>query len=369
MPRSTRGMRGLGLLALGLMAALALLVLVVSLARSVDPDPLPPVDATVMPVDRNEVDASTPTQSPGDAASPRRSGEKRSSVVLRVSWGGRPGQLGRRGGEEANLEAPMALAVERGEIVVLDQVNRRVERFRHGQRIKTMPLGSDFGQDLALGPDGKSAILDRLGANEVSVYGEDGSWLGDLPLGPAHVDKGDATGVFSDELGIYVERGHGGVVRIADAQGRSQPAEELPGRPTRDGRLLISAAIVDRAQGLVAVHAFDRSSLAKQWTCVASLGTPPLQLLLLDSDGLGRVYLGAGVGRGDPRPPYAIVDQELIVVRIDARGEVNGLLRLPPLTAPDEMLRPVAIDDQGIIYVMRPDETGLTVERYEFPPG
>ena len=70
------------------------------------------------------------------------------------------------------------------------------------------------------------------------------------------------TGVFADDKGVYVEREHTALVRIADGQGRSDPGrEELPGRPTRDGRLFIAASIADRAGGLASVRAFDRATL------------------------------------------------------------------------------------------------------------
>src|SRR5262245_33049182 len=50
--------------------------------------------------------------------------------VIDARWGSAPGQLGRRRGSEEAPEGPMSFAVgPGGDVLVLDQVNARVQRF------------------------------------------------------------------------------------------------------------------------------------------------------------------------------------------------------------------------------------------------
>ena len=104
-------------------------------------------------------------------------------------------------------------------------------------------------QDLALGPEGRMVLLDRFVDRGIQVYGPDGQLLNDVPLS-GKTELGSLTGVFADERGIYVEREHGMVQRVADANGnRTSGDRELPGRPSRDGQLVIAAAMLDRQSG------------------------------------------------------------------------------------------------------------------------
>src|SRR5205823_162122 len=98
--------------------------------------------------------------------------------------------------------------------------------------------------------------------------------------------------------GIYVERDHEAVVRIADAAGHSDPnRRELAGRPSRDGRLLLAAEIADAGAGDVLVSAVDRASGQPAWKQPIHLGVPIVHIITLDSDAAGLVYLAVDVGR------------------------------------------------------------------------
>lgn len=315
--------------------------------------------------------ASAPGAAAGPAAgapapAPRAAGE----VVLRGTWGSQAGQFGRKRDPESNPEAPMALAAgEHGEYTVVDQVNRRIERFRGGERTGSIALGGDTIQDVALGAGGRVAVLDRMVDKNVQIYGPDGKLQNEIPLqSDAIKEPGDVTGVFADEHGVYVERGHGTVVRIADGTGaRAEVPAELPGRPTRDGTLYVSAALLDRASGQVVVKAVTRASGQPAWQQVVQFGAPVLHLLLLDSDRQGRVYLGATTGHEDDSPPYRILDESIQVVRLGSGGTERGRLSLPPQPEADESFRPLSVDADGTVYVMSPRSEGLIIARYPFP--
>jgi hypothetical protein len=181
-------------------------------------------------------------------------------------------------------------------------------------------------------------------------------------------EGGGVTGLFADDNGIYVERDHEAVVRIADANGVADPNRpELVGRPSRDGRLLLSAAIGDPMTGEIQVSAVDRSSGQPAWQQTLHLAVPVIHIVTLDSDRQGMVYVAVDVGREAPTPPYPILDERIVIARLGSGGAPRGLLEVPPLPTADESFRPITVDDDGTIYVMAAGDGSLAVTRYVFP--
>ena len=289
------------------------------------------------------------------------------SVVVQGSWGGGLGQFGRKKAAESSPEGPMGLSVAPdGSVLIVDQVNRRIERYRDGKPVSTTPIGGDTVQDLALLPEGRLAVLDRFVDKGVQIYESDGRLLNDVVLG-GQTELGSLTGVFADASGVYIEREHGLVLRIADASGNRVTKErELPGRPSRDGQLVISAALLERQSGQFLVRAIDRVKGSPVWERVIQLPTPILHMVMLDSDKQGRIYAAAVTALEEQVPPYRLTDEALFAVQLGRDGSERGRLKLPPLHGSDETFRPVSVGDDGSLYVMRSSESGLTVTRYVF---
>jgi len=291
-------------------------------------------------------------------------------VVVSGKWGSQPGEFGRRADPESNPEGPMALvAGPHGEVDVVDQINRRVQRFKDGKPVGAISIGGDTVQDAVAGKDGRTLLLDRLADRNVQVYGADGKLQNELPIvGKGVPEGGGVTGLFSDDDGIYVEREHGSVVRVADANGAADPNRpELPGRPSRDGHLLLQAQLGDRMSGEITVRASDRASGQPAWTQQLSMGAMVLHIITLDSDRQGMAYLAVDVGRESPQPPYAITDERVVVLRLGSGGAPRGSITIPPFGSADETFRPIAIDDDGSVLVMTSGPQGLVVTRYQFP--
>jgi hypothetical protein len=312
--------------------------------------------------------SSAPSFGSVPAAAHGSSSSKASAGVVAIAgaWGSQPGEFGRRKDQEANPEAPMALAAVSGnQLVLLDQVNRRVQRFRDGKPAGSIAIGGDTVQDVALGSDGQTVLLDRLMDKNVQVYDANGKLLNEVPLKGKGIDEaGDVTGVFTDSKGIYAEREHGSVVRIADANGNSDPDRpELLGRPSRDGRLLLQAEILRRS-GQIMVRATDRATSELRWARTLSTGTPILHVMMLDSDRRGRVYVA--VALGNENAAHEIVDEHVAVFRLADNGTPTGTLRLPAMTEADESFRPISVSDDGAIFAMMPGPNGLVVTRYDF---
>jgi hypothetical protein len=286
-------------------------------------------------------------------------------LVINSSWGAEPGQLGHRPARESNPEGPMSLAVsDSGDILVLDQVNQRVQRFApDGTHSSSIPIGSSTAQDLTVDEKGRTLVLDRLGQPGVEVFDADGKPAGRLELLMDQVKEGGGiTGLFTTDDGVYVEVENEDLVPVgktADTSGT------MPGRPTRDGRLFLRAGIIDRQSGRVYVQAHDQNKKLV-WELPINLTLPVLHILLLDSDGQGRAYLGAEVGIEDPTT-HDYSDLATAVVRISTKGRLDGSLWLPPSTSSgDESFRPLVVDNDGTLYHMVPSEQGVQVTTYTF---
>src|SRR6185436_18262298 len=157
---------------------------------------------------------------------------------------------------------------------------------------------------------------------------------------------------------------HSQLVRIAFAAAHSDAERPTaPGRPSRDGRQYLSAAIADRAAGTALVRGLLENG-DPRWQELVSLGAPLLYLSLLDSDGAGNVYLAGHTGRESPQPPYPIVDEKLIIIGLGPEGAPRGLIELPAAPPAAESFRELAIGDDGTIYRMMLGEGGVVIETY-----
>jgi hypothetical protein len=285
-------------------------------------------------------------------------------------WGAEPGQVGRRGGE-GNPEGPMSLAVGAGgDLWVLDQVNGRLQRFRRdGTFDGKHDIGPDTAQDVLALPDGRLAVLDRLGEAEILLYDQAGALQGAVPLvGGPITEGGGVTGMFADANGLYVEREHTELVRVAGPDGKPDPDRPTdPGRPTRDGTMFLAAFLADARAGTAVIRAFDRDARLV-WQRQATFPAQIIHLVLLDSDQRGHAYLGALVAREGPAPDFELADAATIVVRlVQADGADAGSLRLPASDQADEVFRELVVTDEGELLQMLVTAEGVQVVRYEFP--
>jgi hypothetical protein len=310
--------------------------------------------------------AATPTgQMVRQIAAPARAAGR---VVVRAAWGSGPGQLGRRKDPESAPEGPMSLIADRrGDVLVLDQINHRIQRWSPaGAPLPPIAINGDTGQDFALGKNGTVIVLDRLAEQNLQFYAADGRPLGEVALRGAGIPEGGGTtGLFTDEDGnAWVEREHGPLTRVATADGNSDPARpSLPGRPSRDGRDFLSGAIADRAAGTAIVRALDAAG-QPLWQATVAFGAPLLYIVLLDSDAAGNVYVGAHVGHESTAPPYAIVDEQVIIAGLGPDGATRGALALPAAPSEEEAFREFTVGDDGTIYRMLRSEAGVVVEAY-----
>lgn len=287
-------------------------------------------------------------------------------VFARARWGSGPGELGRSRPDEANPEAPMSLAGTGDGLVVLDQVNRRLVRFGpDGAPTGTTPLTMSEPQDLAIAPDGTTAVLDRLVDHTVTVLSPDGESLGTLPVeGEGIPEGGGVTAVVVDQGDVFVERENGPLVRIGDLHGNvAQTRDEIPGRPTKDGLSFILAGLIEAPAGRFYVTSIARDTGEHRYTRELTVPLILRQILMLDTDNAGIIYVAVAGA------PYGATSEEqeegLLLCLSPADGSTIGSAVLPPNTDPDETMRDmIVLPTGGVLYSIRSDE-GVAVQRFD----
>jgi hypothetical protein len=280
---------------------------------------------------------------------------------MKLGWGTGDNQLGHERRQEGDAEGPMSLATDKdGNALVLDQVNGRIVKIGpDGKTRATIKLPVTAAQDLAVGDDGKMAVLDRLSDKTVAIMGPDGKVIGNLPLeGQGVAESGGVTGVFMDGNDVYAEYEHGSLVLLGDTSGNAAADRtEIPGRPSRDGKTIWSAGITDGPAGRLWLSAVDRATMQNRFTRELGMGMPVRTIVLLDTDKQGVVYLGADVEAGQ--------EAVLLTCFAPTDGHALGSVELPANTMPEESMRDFAVlDDGGVLYAHRTD-AGVTIGRYD----
>ncbi|OJT26619.1 hypothetical protein BO221_00825 [Archangium sp. Cb G35] len=304
----------------------------------------------------------------GEGASPSAPSNRAPGVIAELGWGSGSSQLGRDRPQEANPEAPMSLAVTPlGDVVVLDQLNGRLVRIgQDGKVLGTTPITQQTPQDVTVARDGTMLVMDRLRDKSVAIIDpETGTLRGELPLqGQGIPEVGGITGTFVDGDSVYVEREHGALVRIGDLSGTADTTRpEVPGRPTRDGRSYILAAIIERPSGRLLVNAVDRQTNQQRYTREYRVQFPLMYITLLDSDRSGVIYLGVAgelpTGKASPASEPGV--RLFCLDPLD--GKVLGQADLPLNTMPEETFRDFAVlDEGGVVYQYR-TEAGVSLRR------
>ncbi len=284
-------------------------------------------------------------------------------VRFHAAWGTRDDQLGRERLAEGNALGPTSVAADvGGDVYVLDPVNGRlVRRGVDGKVRSTLAVDLRAPEDLAVAADGSMAVLDRHADRQVALYDANGRLNGKLAVTGEHLpDPGEVTGVFVDGDDVYLERRHERLVHVGTTKGKAaEPRTELAGRPSRDGELLLTAAILDAKAGRVVVTAVERASGQPRFRRELALWPFVRAILLLETDGAGVVYFAAEVQRGTATPTVVLSCLEPIT------GTVIGGAVLPANTLPEESLRDLAVLDQGgVVHALRSEE-GVTYTTHQ----
>ncbi|MDB4946589.1 MAG: hypothetical protein JWP97_6123 [Labilithrix sp.] len=243
----------------------------------------------------------------------------------------------------------MSLALAGRDLLILDQVNGRLVRYDKDGRMRGATDTSITVQDVATGKDGTVALIDRLVDKAITVIDPDGKKVGTLPLAGKVAEPGLVTAVVVDGKNVYAEQEHGALVLVGHTDGTpATGTEQLAGRPTRDGALLLTAGIQSAAAGRAYLNAMDRASGTSRFAVQVSFPRPAHAIVLLDSDARGTLYLGLAAGE----PPEAT-----IACLSGQDGRVLGRVTVPLSDTPEESFRDFTVGDDGsIVFAVRGEQ-------------
>jgi hypothetical protein len=279
---------------------------------------------------------------------------------LRLSWGSAEHQVGRTRPSEGNPEAPMSLAFgPDGSLYLVDQVNSRVTvRREDGSFVRSFPI-SRHTQDLAVG-ETSIAALDRHGEKELVLYTKEGVPTKRTPLGS---EGGVFTGVFLSQAspGAWLEREHG-MLRDPFFEGSQK---ELSGRPMKDGKMLVSAWVQAKEEGMVGYSIFEIIAQAPQASFrirnSRTVRIPDLRgIAAVDSDANGVIYLAFERTPQNEKARY-------LLHCLDSKGARLGQLELSVPAYAEEVFREFAVRADGLIAFAHPTETEMVYDYFRCP--
>jgi hypothetical protein len=330
--------------------------------RTSTPTPPLPTDIT----EGSAAEPATPvvsvaTSQPKASPSATAAAPPAANVVIAARWGPGRGELGRSRPQEGNPEGPMSFASAGEDLLVLDQVNRRVVRYDARGAVKDTFKASPTTQDIAVAKDGTIVLLDRLVDKTVRLVDARGRPVGSLTLPADRIpNPGLVTGVFVDGKDVYVEKEHGVLTRIGTTDGRSTDATdaaELTGRPSKDGTLLLMA-VLSAPEARVSLNAFDRALGTLRFARSIPFARPVREIVLLDTGRRGTIYVGATAGS-----PLMVH-----VACLDpSDGHAIGRLTMPSSDVEEESFRDFVVDDDGTIIASIRSEEGVEYRRARCP--
>jgi hypothetical protein len=283
-------------------------------------------------------------------------------VVIQGGWGNAPGQFGKR--DEASRPGPMSLAVsQKGEILILDQVNRRVQRFDSGGNLLgQIAIASEATEDIAMASDGSWlwALVSEPDGFRLERYSVSGTSPSSSSSYPLSRSIQLATGVFVTGSDVWIEQRHELQTRVVSS-GQVLPPDvqrhDVLGRPDRSAAgLRLSAARTGRRRARVLRVAPGDTT----WPLFDV--TTPLPLLAIQelaSDRGGRVFLGLLLGQPELDGSLSRVRRVMVVVD----GSKARAVELAVEMATDAF-RPLAVSPDGAVHQLQTTEEGVTVRRW-----
>lgn len=287
-------------------------------------------------------------------------------LVARARWGSGDGELGRS--RESHRSGPAAIAAgPAGELLVLDQVNRRVVRLSpDGRWLTAIPIESEAALDLVAVGERVWVLLYEPGPDHgyrLSEHRRDGTRLRGVRL-PRDLDL--VTGLFAVGEDLYVEERHEEqllVVRggVPVGAARSRRARLL-GRPdpSRPGSRLLLGRDGRRA---IVHQVFPGRFTSPLLEIELPLPVVAFEELLVDAR--GGLYLGLFLAAAGPDGDYSEPRRVLVAA---ARGSAPRAIAIATERAA-ETSRPLAVAPDGTIHELELAEEGATIRRWRAERG
>ena len=282
--------------------------------------------------------------------------------VVRARIGMGPEALGVFTPQEASPEGPMSFAVNAaGEIYVLDQLNSRIQVFKDGRKLRSIPIPGETFCDLDIMPDGRVALLDNLVKEEVVIINTGGQPEETISLNrPEITEPAAITGIYCRSEGLWpglwaeVENGF---ILLAGLDGK-QAADfrKLPGLLTPDGKRFLRMEIVGERQVRLSRSEEDFQT----WKSFDLNFELPVGVVYGPwEDRAGNLYLAAHTFDEQSEASEMVV--------LGPSGQERHRLKMALSSSVHEMFRPVLVTSDGLIYqmVIETEKNCVVIRQYK----
>lgn len=279
--------------------------------------------------------------------------------ILRVRIGSGPEELGVITPEEANPEGPMSFVVgPGGEIYVLDQTNSRIQVFKDGQRLLTIPIPGSVFIDIELLPGGLIALLDNVVDKVIIIFDQAGQVVRKISLEREEItEPGGITGIYCRTEGLWpglLARMDSNSILLSGFDG--QPAKRLinfPGIFNWSGLQLLKLEM--EGDRLVTVLKSDQSF--QTWKKYrASFSLPVGRIYGFWEDKFENIYLAANI--------FDEKREANEVIIFEPGGRELARISLAVSRSPHEINNPVRVTPEGTIYQLCIEDKFVVIRKY-----
>jgi hypothetical protein len=287
---------------------------------------------------------------------------------MKLPWGTTGAALGRFDGEEASSEGPMSFAVEsNGDLLVLDQLNRRLARFDSSAALVTeVAIPARTFQDVEVVSGSRTVLLDRLERRSLMVLDPLGQPISETDVeGRGVTDGGEVTAMMADRDGVWLEVGHVSRVLVLDDQLAPATRRVVRGRPFDVDQTLLGT--------------IKRDGGADIWIEDTARGSAPLRaavpadhavnrIIWLETDRDGNVHGLFHMMEWDPNDPTKLSFEQVLGVRWDHALQPVATYRSNHTITEHEQFREFRVLEDGTILQMAFDDSGVSFLRWRWVP-
>ncbi|MFN3480528.1 MAG: hypothetical protein ACK415_09090, partial [Thermodesulfovibrionales bacterium] len=286
------------------------------------------------------------------------------SKILKARIGSDPDAIGVITLPEANPEGPMSFALSKNEeIYILDQINRRIQVFKQGKRIKTIPIPEETFIDIELLPGGKIVLLDSTVKKSVYIIDFRGKIINIIPLkGRLIPDVSLVAGIQVIEkgqwAGIWVNI-DGRSVMIADHNGTEVERISVPGIFYQDGTGIFDVEKIGGAT--VTLKIYEKGSLSRFNSSDLFLNVEIIHIIGIGTDTNGKIYLGLFTDESENKTEKL----SNYIVIINSGLQEIGRFKLDLQKTSHEIWRPIRISADGYVYQLVVNKHSVYIKKFE----
>ena len=282
---------------------------------------------------------------------------------MKAKIGSGPNEIGAITPSEANPEGPMSFTLSKdGNIYILDQINHRIQIFKDGKWIKSIPIPKDIFldfKDIEVTPENKIVLLAQVykegRVKELYVYiiNLDGKIINLIKTNPC-----------PPEINIVKEGNLAGIwicsQRVASLDGKATEKILVPQETHFGEKSLLGASILWDITSHIYKARQDKISQTIDTTIYFDM--PIVHILGTWENKEGKIYFGAFLSELDEKGRYKYANE---IVVLSPELKELGRFRIHVQKTPHEIWKFIRVTPEGHLYQMFIDGKLIFVRKYE----